>query len=86
MIVPVPPTLAAYAMLSIIIISRFPDPLSISRRTACRIGIIMTVVAVLEIHMDKKAVGIMNPSIKRRGEVPILRRIFKAILLKNDIA
>ena len=44
----------------------------------------MTVVAVLDIHMDRKAVGIINPSISRRGEVPIFNRIFKAILLQND--
>ena len=33
-------------------------------------GIIMAVVAVLEIHMDSTAVGSMKPSSTRRGEVP----------------
>ena len=31
----------------------------------------MAVVAVLEIHMDKKAVGSMNPSISLGGLVPM---------------
>lgn len=35
-------------------------------RIACTIGTIMAVVAVLLIHMDKKAVTVINPSINLR--------------------
>ena len=47
---------------SIIIFFMFSVALMVTR-TASRMGIIITVVAVLEIHMERKAVGIMKPSI-----------------------
>ena len=40
-------------------------------KTASTIGTIMAVVAVLEIHMDKKVVESMKPNIKSAGLVPI---------------
>jgi hypothetical protein len=40
--------------------------------TASTMGSIMATVAVLEIHMDKKAVVAMNPSMIILGEVPII--------------
>ena len=46
--------------------------------TASTMGTIMAVVAVLDIHMDRNMVGIMKPNISRRGEVPIVKRAFKA--------
>ena len=52
-----------------------------SLRTASRIGIIIADEAVLEIHIDKKAVGTIKPSSSIRGEVPTIRRAFKATLL-----
>ncbi len=51
--------------------SAFSRTSSNSSITACMIGIIIAVVAVFEIHMDRKAVGKMNPSISSLGEVPI---------------
>ena len=43
-------------------------------------GIMRTLVAVLEIHMDKNMVGSMKPSINIRGEVPNRESTDKAIL------
>ena len=37
-------------------------------------GIIMAVVAVLEIHMERMAVGSMKPSSTRLGELPTISR------------
>ena len=43
---------------------------------------IMEVVAVLEIHIDRKAVGIMKLSISSRGLVPeIIMQLFLLLLL-----
>ena len=57
-----PPMLAEKQIESIIIFFMFSVALMVTR-TASRMGIIITVVAVLEIHMERKAVGIMKPSI-----------------------
>ena len=48
------------------------------------IGIIIRVVAVLEIHMDKNPVASMNPRIILDGLVPILTTMFNAIRLCNS--
>jgi hypothetical protein len=52
-----------------------------SRRIASKIHTIIAAVAALEIHMDKKAVGVMNPSIMREGLVPAKSKAFRATLL-----
>jgi hypothetical protein len=44
-------------------------------------GSIMATVAVFEIHIERKAVVDMNPSMIIFGEVPIRRRILRAIRL-----
>lgn len=49
--------------------------------TARPMGIIITVVAVLEIHMDKNAVAIINPRMRRFGVSPMTAMITRAILL-----
>ena len=51
-----------------------------SRRTS-RIGIMRTLVAVFEIHMERSMVGIMKPSMIIRGEVPKRLSTDIAILL-----
>ena len=43
----------------------------------------MAVVAVLEIHMDKNAVGSMNPSISLGGLVPMSINTLKIIFLEQ---
>ena len=40
------------------------------RRVTSRIGIMRTLVAVFEIHIERNIVGIMKPSMIMRGEVP----------------
>ena len=40
------------------------------RRVTSRIGIMRTLVAVFEIHIERNMVGIMKPSMIMRGEVP----------------
>ena len=54
---------------------------SSSAITASKMGTIMAVVAVLDIHMERKAVGKMKPRINILGEVPTIRMAFSAILL-----
>ena len=44
-------------------------------------GIIMTAVAVFEIHIERKAVAIIKPRIILDFFVPTILMIFKAILL-----
>jgi hypothetical protein len=44
-------------------------------------GSIITEVAVLEIHMDKKAVAIINPKMIFRTSEPIILMMFKAMRL-----
>ncbi len=46
---------------------------------ATAIGIIIIVVAVFEIHIERNAVAIMNPSTRRRGLVPTRRMMCSAI-------
>lgn len=53
--------------------------LSSSCRTASRIGTIMAADAVLLIHMDKRPVGIMKPSMRSLGDVPVMRIALRAI-------
>ena len=43
----------------------------------------MAVVAVLEIHMDKNAVGSMNPSISLGGLVPMSINTLKIMFLEQ---
>ena len=54
---------------------------SSSIKTASMIGIIMAVVAVLEIHMDKNAVGSIKLKISILGDVPTSFITLRAILL-----
>ena len=54
---------------------------SSSAKTASMIGIIMAVVAVFEIHIDKKAVGSMKLRISIREDVPTILMALSAILL-----
>ena len=49
-------------------------------KTACTIGINMAVVAVLLIHMDRKAVTLMNPSINLKHGQSTLRIVVKTRL------
>ena len=49
--------------------------------TAVAIGNIIIAVAVLDTHMDKNAVAIINPPIKAFGEVPTTEIIVSAIRL-----
>jgi hypothetical protein len=44
------------------------------------IGNIIMVVAVLEIHMDKKKLATINPARMLAGLTPVILKIFKAIL------
>ena len=78
--VPVPPIFAAYAIASIIIFLCFAPN---STKTASSIGIIMAVLAVLLIHIDRIAVGSMNPRRTMRGELPTNKSTLKPTLLNN---
>ena len=78
--VAVPPMLAEKAMANIIMVR---CSLPSSTRTASRMGIIMAVLAVLLIHMDRKAVGNMNPNNTNLGELPTHNRTRKPTLLKD---
>ena len=51
----------------------------IAAATASTMGSIMATVAVFEIHIDKKAVVVMNPSMIILGDVPTRMRILSAI-------
>jgi hypothetical protein len=88
--VPSPPILAAHATER----SRHPvkavspgdnpaeSPLPFRTREfpiAIAIGTIIIAVAVLEIHIEINAVAVINPRIRRRGEVPAMRIICRAI-------
>ncbi len=48
---------------------------------AIAIGIIIIAVAVFDIHIERNAVAIINPRIRRLGLVPVILIIFNAILL-----
>ena len=91
-IVPTPPILAAYAMPSIKQTAKLDDftatcpssspaPLLLANSvtTLRPMGSIITVVAVLLIHMLRKAVAIMNPPTMRSGRVPTTSTVSKAI-------
>ena len=80
--VAVPPMLAANAMASIImVLCSLPS----STSTASRMGIIMAVLAVLLIHMERKAVGNMKPSNTDLGELPTYSSTLNPTLLQTDI-
>ena len=77
--VAVPPIFAPYATASIIMVRCW---LPSSTKTASQKGIIMAVLAVLLIHMERKAVGSMKPSKTERGELPTDSKTRRPTLLK----
>ena len=56
-----------------------------STNTASRMGIIMAVLAVLDIHMLRKAVGSMKPSNTNLGELPTDSNTRRPILLRHNV-
>ena len=84
--VPIPPILQEYAMLNIKVIEKFfaasaPNSFSILRTIAKPIGSIIRAVAVFDIHIERNAVAMINPTTIEAGLPPKVLIIFKAILL-----
>ena len=83
MSVPIPPTLAPYAVQRSKQVVNAAPPLFISfvvlLATEMAIGISISVVEVLEIHIESIADVIKNPNARRRGDVPTVVKVASAI-------